>query len=166
MQKDIVINQINDLLIHKQFILKSCRKMINWLLKQDKDDLAFELAKRALVHDNSKLEKEEFNYLTQLGDSLKSMHNPNYVMSDKDKKCIELHWSNNRHHPEYFEKPEYMKEIDIIEMVCDWYARSLQMNTDLIEFVKIRQENRFHFPDDMFDRILKYCSILVSEDDN
>lgn len=36
---------------------------------------------------------------------------------------IETHWKNNRHHPEYFKDISNMEELDIIEMVCDWYAR-------------------------------------------
>ena len=53
-----------------------------------------------------------------------------------------------------------MDDVDILEMVCDWAAKSYQTNTSLLEFVKIRQENRFHFPDEMFAKILKYCEIL------
>ena len=53
-----------------------------------------------------------------------------------------------------------MNEVDILEMCCDWHARSIQYHTDFLSFVKIRQENRFHFPKDMFDKIWKYCLIL------
>ena len=32
----------------------------------------------------------------------------------------------------YFENIEDMNELDIIEMVCDWYARSMQYKTDFL----------------------------------
>ena len=31
-----------------------------------------------------------------------------------------------------------------------------------IDFIKTRQETRFHFPEGMFEKILKYCEILNS----
>ena len=48
-----------------------------------------------------------------------------------------------------------MKEIDIIEMVCDWHARSVQYGTNLMEFVTVRQENRFKFPQEMYEKIYR-----------
>lgn len=56
-----------------------------------------------------------------------------------------------------------MKRIDIQEMVCDWYARSLQKGTALMTFVTVRQANRFHFPEYMYNEILSYCEILLRE---
>jgi hypothetical protein len=86
------------------------------------------------------------------------------LLSEEQQKLVELHWKNNRHHPEYFDDVSQMEEIDIIEMCCDWHARSVQYDTDLLEFAKIRQENRFHFPEDMYKKILKYCNVLLSQD--
>jgi hypothetical protein len=57
-----------------------------------------------------------------------------------------------------------MEELDVIEMVCDWYARSLQLGTNFMEFVETRQNNRFHFPDYMYSNILKYCNILLESE--
>lgn len=51
---------------------------------------------------------------------------------------------------------------DIVEMVCDWHANSSIYGTDLIDFVVTRQQNRFHFPEEMFKQVLSYCNILVS----
>ena len=56
-----------------------------------------------------------------------------------------------------------MNELDIIEMVCDWYARSMQYKTDFLSFVVSRQESRFHFPNEMFDKIYRYCEIINSD---
>ena len=160
MQSEKLLKQLDDLLEHKQYILESCNKMSKWLFSQGKDELAFELLDRAIIHDNSKLETEELTNLSMICDSNDSLVNPNYEMTDFDKKCIELHWKHNRHHPEYFRDMSDMGEIDVIEMVCDWYARSKQLNTNFLEFVFTRQKNRFNFPDEMFKSITKYCYIL------
>ena len=164
MQSEKAIKQLNDLLEHKRFILISCNIMIDWLFSNGEDKLAIELVRRAIVHDNTKFHNDEIEYIIKLSEDNGNLTDPNYVMTEADKKCIELHWRNNRHHPEHFKNINEMKEIDIIEMVCDWYARSLQLNTNFMEFVYTRQENRFHFPEEMFKTILKYCNILIGED--
>lgn len=152
--------QIKDFQEHKKFILESGMILIKYLLNEQQDDLAFKLLKRLSFHDNSKLNREEFLMLCKIPLKKDSFVNANSVMDDNLKKSIELHWKNNSHHPEHFENIEDMTELDIIEMCCDWHARSLQYNTDFLFFVKTRQETRFHFPQHMFDKILHYCNIL------
>lgn len=74
---------------------------------------------------------------------------------------IKLHWKRNSHHPEHYESCIDMSKLDIMEMVCDWYARSLQYNTDFLEYIKEKQKTRFHFPDWMFAEIWHYCEVLA-----
>ena len=155
--------QLIDFLEHKKYILESGTILVKHLLKENKDEEAFKLLKRLAVHDNSKLEKEEFCFLCNIPVDLGNFINENEIISDSLKKSIELHWKHNKHHPEYFKDVTKMSEIDIMEMCCDWYARSLQYQTDFISFVKTRQETRFHFPNKMFDKILYYCEILNKE---
>lgn len=162
MQSERVIMQLDDTLKHKQYVLETCNKMAKYLFEQDRDDLAFELLRRAIVHDNSKLRSDELNSLTKIKKTNEALTNANYILDDSDKRCIELHWKHNRHHPEYFSSPEEMTEADIIEMVCDWYSRSLQFGTDFLDFVYTRQNNRFHFPEEMFNKIINYCNIVMS----
>ena len=162
-QQENVMKQIDDTIIHKKLVMDACYKLAKYLFQVHRDDDAFVLLKRAQVHDNSKLCKDELESLQKIVGTNDGMTNPEYKMTCDDKKCIELHWKNNRHHPEHFEDVRDMSEIDIMEMVCDWYARSIQYKTDFIHFVITRQENRFHFPDDMFNKILVYCDILLQE---
>ena len=53
-----------------------------------------------------------------------------------------------------------MSKIDKMEMACDWYARAIQYKTNFLEFVEKRQEDRFHFPELIYDEIYHYCKIL------
>ena len=163
-QQTKLMSQLADLLTHKKFILDSCNKMAKFLFQEGKEELAIGIVHRAITHDNSKFENGELNHILQLSECNNSMTNPKYIMTEADKKCIEQHWKNNRHHPEHFEHITDMSELDIIEMVCDWYARSAQLGTDFMEFVYTRQENRFHFPEEMFNLIIKYCNIITRED--
>lgn len=152
--------QIQDFIIHKKFVLSSGEKLVNYLILNNQDELAIEFLKRLAIHDNSKLNKEEFILLCNIENKKNSFINANEVLDENLKKSIELHWKNNSHHPEHFQNAENMSELDIMEMCCDWHARSCQYNTDFLSFVKIRQENRFHFSDKMFEKIWNYCLIL------
>lgn len=156
---------IEDTVLHKKFVMDACYKMANWLFSIDRDKEAFSLLQRASLHDNQKFKSEEISCMSQIIGTNNGMINPNYTMQDSDKMLIETHWKNNRHHPEYFKDISNMEELDIIEMVCDWYARQMQYKTDFMEFVITRQGNRFHFPDTMFKKILSYCKILDNSKD-
>lgn len=161
MQSDKLKEYIDDLMIHKKYMIDSCKKMVDWLYEQGEEVLAMELVERALVHDNSKFTDEELDTLGKLYETKSSLVNPDYILNDDDKQCIMVHWKNNRHHPEFHDKITDMTEVDILEMVCDWHSRSTQHGTDLLEFVDKRQNNRFRFPQDMYKTILKYCNIII-----
>lgn len=68
-------------------------------------------------HDESKFSEEEFEPYAQkwFGDGKKT---PEY------EKAWEHHWSNNEHHPEYWDG-EDMPYIYILEMICDWGSFSI-----------------------------------------
>lgn len=151
---------INDLIEHKKYVLESSKRMSQHLYEKGDYELAKEILKRAFVHDDSKLDDDEMEKFLELKIKDKSFKNANSMLNDYEKERISVHWKKNRHHPEYFDNVEDMKEIDIIEMVCDWFARSMQYGTDIVEFAKTRQKNRFKFPDYMFEKILYYCNIL------
>lgn len=154
---------ILDTLEHKQLILDCGLVMTKWLIKEGRDEEALAFLKRLIVHDNSKLSKGEINLFLQIEDSEKGLKDAYTKMSEQTKKAIELHWKNNRHHPECFADYHEMKELDIIEMVCDWFSRSLQYKTDFLEFVKIRQDNRFHFEYEFFKKVWYFCLIINNE---
>ena len=150
------MNHIKDTIIHKQYMMQSALKMYDILISEKQESLAVELLKRAAYHDNSKFEEDEAMLLASL-QSKKALMDPTINLNEDERKIIEQHWKKNRHHPEHFDNINEMEDIDIMEMICDWHARSKQHNTDMIEFVKIRQTNRFHFPEKMFEKILEYC---------
>ena len=152
-----------DTFVHKDLVLCVGEKFAKYLEEKELFEDAKALRNRIVVHDNSKImNNDEFKALTSIINEKSSLGNANIQLSERKQEVIKLHWKNNPHHPEYYDKYEDMSKIDRMEMVCDWMARSLQYKNDLIDFVKIRQNQRFHFPDSMYDELLNYCEILVS----
>lgn len=82
---------------------------------------------RAKNHDHSKYSIEEkypYIWLTEFYRCQKAkipFEYPEDVKKRVDDACRH-HSTLNRHHPEFFQTPNEMFELDIIEMVCDWAA--------------------------------------------
>ena len=150
-----------DTIIHKEFVMKSCEILAEYLETEGATLHAQNLRKRALVHDNSKINnKNELIALSKIINDKSTMRDSSVPISSIMKDAIKLHWQNNSHHPEHFKSVIDMSKLDIMEMCCDWHARSMQYGSDFLSFVKKRQEERFHFPDWMFAEIWHYCEVL------
>ena len=153
---------IDDTILHKQLVLESGKILYEYLLEIGEIDLALELLKRCANHDNSKFNYEEIMSFISIPKDNDGMKNANTKMDDFMQKAISIHWKNNSHHPEYYDDPHDMTELDILEMACDCYSRSLQFGTNLLEFIEIRQKERFNLSLDVFDKYKFYCQVLVS----
>lgn len=154
---------IQDTIAHKIIVSHVICKFAEYLEGNGMAEDAKELRDRACVHDNSKLlNKEEFQALTGIINDKSCLRDAHSALSAFKQDAIELHWKNNRHHPEHFEDASRMGKVDRYEFVCDCCARSIQYGTDLLGFMETRQKERFHFPELMFEEIMKYCKIAVS----
>jgi hypothetical protein len=58
-----------------------------------------------------------------------------------------------------------MSDMDLLEMACDCNARSMEFGTDLLEFIDIRQKERFRFPEEIYQIYYNYCKILVDSEE-
>jgi hypothetical protein len=116
------------------------------------------LVKRGVKHDLSKYKSIEANGFIKTLPRLKQLT----YGSDEYKACLDElqpvldhHYSNNRHHPEYFDGTLHrMHAIDIIELLCDWRAAvkrhadgdmavSLGINTKRFEMTELEEERIF-----------------------
>lgn len=118
-----------------------------------------ELYRRGLEHDNSKLKEPELSgwramdqeprYKYGTEEYTKKIHKYEWLMK--------LHWSKNRHHPEYWDlhKDEKNRDlIDIIEMMVDWLSyRDHISYTEASELVK-KQTKRYNFSEELSELIL------------
>lgn len=153
-----------DTMIHKAYVEKSCAKLARYLEKEGATEHARMLMERAKVHDNSKIScDDELNALARIINDKSCLKDSSKQLSPLKQDSIKLHWKHNSHHPEYYKTPMDMSKLDIMEMCCDWHARSTQYGTNFLEFVEKRQADRFHFPDWMFAEIWHYCKVLASE---
>src|SRR3990167_4071914 len=89
------------------------------------DVIIIELIRRAENHDKSKLEEPELSvfmeYTSKLAKSTYGSDEYKQFLKEMQP-ALEHHYSNNRHHPEYFKEFGEMNLIDLIEMLLDWKA--------------------------------------------
>lgn len=151
-----------DTFIHRRCMQTACKKLSEYLNSVGANVHANKLMKRAITHDLSKVTcDDELRALSMIINDKSTLKDAKMQLSDIKKDAIKLHHKHNSHHPEHYKSPMDMERIDIMEMTCDWYARSLQMGTDFLEYVKESQKTRFKFPDWMFAEIWHYCEVLA-----
>ena len=104
-----------------------------------------ELQDRAVKHDQSKLETPERQIFDEYTPKLRNVEYDSVEYKDclkEMKVALNHHYTNNRHHPEYFKNTYIdnkwdplsgMNLIDIIEMFCDWKAATLRHEDGDIE---------------------------------
>ncbi len=111
------------------------------------------LIDRSRIHDQSKLkspEKEIFDEQTpKLASSTYGSSEYKDLLKEM-KPALDHHYSQNRHHPEYFsEGIKDMNLVDLIEMLCDWKAATLRhTDGDILKSLEINQK-RFGFSDEL-----------------
>lgn len=151
-----------DTYVHKKYVIKSCTKLANYLREQGIVEHANQLMDRAIIHDNSKIYcDDETRALSLIINDKSCLNEASKSLSQIKTDALKLHWKHNSHHPEHFSNYADMSKLDIMEMCCDWHARSTQYNTNLLEFLEVRQKERFHFPEYMYLEIKYYCEILL-----
>lgn len=154
--------EMNDALIHRACVMRSGMYLARYLIHKNRSVDAIRLIGRCSVHDISKIQNtEEFLALASIIDDIDEMHDINHILNEEQTNAIGLHWSRNSHHPEYYDNPNDMSELDLLEMACDCHARSRQFETGLIEYIDIQQDLRFHFDSEHLSKLKTYCKALV-----
>ena len=120
--------------------------------------LSQELQRRALEHDLSKFSKGEFSGFVEVNRIAKEHPYPSPSL--KDNKTIALHFSRNRHHPEYHTNGiADMSLLDIVEMAIDWKAASETYGNNDLKAVLAKQQERFT----MSDRHMWLIELILKE---
>lgn len=113
-----------------------------------------ELYKRVILHDLSKLDKEEFdayrNYYYPENNEDKNIENYNNAWIH--------HYQNNSHHPEHHRENE-MPKLDIYEAILDWEAMNIKFGNSAKKFYedKKKQElidEKFNIDFDYLEKII------------
>ncbi len=110
------------------------------------------LSIRLIDHDYSKTIPPELDGWNEMAGELheRAYGSPEYfAVMEKFKPVIEMHYRNNRHHPEHHtEGIRGMNLIDLLEMVCDWEAAARRGNKHALPSLDFNQA-RFGFSDDL-----------------
>lgn len=154
--------EIQDTLIHRACVMRSGEYLASYLIHKNRSVDAIRLLGKCSVHDISKIQNtEEFMALASIIDDIDQMSDIEHVPTPEQVEAKTLHWKHNSHHPEYYENPNDMSDLDLLEMACDCHARSRQYRSDLLAYIRIQQEKRFHFDNEHYKKLLEYCTVLV-----
>lgn len=141
---------------HIQIVQKALNKVI------------IDLIQRAERHDQSKLKNPELEYFDiyteKLAKSTYGSEEYNQFLQEL-KPALNHHYSNNSHHPEYYQNGiQGMSLLDLIEMICDWFAATKRHNDgDIRKSIDINQK-RFGYSDELKSVFLNSLSVIEDED--
>ena len=129
-----------------------------------------ELHERGRVHDASKFGPEEripYIWLTEFHRCRHAGEPFSYPegMEKRVRDAIDHHMSVNRHHPDFHATPNDMTDVDLIEMVCDWTAMSLEFGQDggsARSWADKTIGKRLHFNDDRRQFLYAMIGLLDS----
>jgi hypothetical protein len=85
------------------------------------------LRQRALIHDKDKLaesERNDFIIFEWMNHCILNNIEFSYPEGFDIEDIKNRHIKNNSYYPEFYDHPDDMSEIDMIEMACDWFAKS------------------------------------------
>ena len=117
-------------------------------------NLGVALLQNAARHDNSKYSGIELRYLV-----LDETDNDELI-----RLAVDHHNKTNTHHPEaWVGGIKEMPDLFIMEMVCDWKARSTEFGTDLRGWITESATDKFGFKkgDRVFKNIQRYLKIIL-----
>lgn len=111
------------------------------------------------THDSSKFGIEEMlGYILM---TEKYGRKVGYKFSKEDDNIMAKAWDHhksvNRHHPEFFEDVEQMKQADLLEMCCDWGAMSYEFGDSVVDFMNKKAFVKYPFTTDQKGFIIQVC---------
>jgi hypothetical protein len=125
------------------------------------------LAKRAVKHDQSKLESPEVEIFDEYTDKLKDVEYPSPEYDElkrQIKPALDHHYKVNDHHPEYWNGAglRAMSLICLMEMLCDWIAATKRTkNSNILKSIEENQK-RFGYSDELKDILVNTVEELAT----
>lgn len=125
-----------------------------------------EIVKKAKRHDydkiHNKVEKKLFDEYTPKLKNCTYGSDEYKTFLEGLKEGLNIHYANNRHHPEHFENGiQGMNLLDLLEMICDWKAASERHSDgDIYKSIEINQK-RFGYSDELKTIFINTINFLV-----
>jgi len=139
---------------HIHHVQESATILAERCIQTGNTNLGIALMQNAARHDNSKYSGIELRYLV-----LDETDNGELI-----RLAVDHHNKTNLHHPEaWVGGIKEMSDLYMMEMVCDWRARSTEFGTDLREWIAECATEKFSFRknDRVFKDIQKYLRIIL-----
>lgn len=141
---------IDNLRRHIDLVRENCCLLGDRLIEEGRTEFGVQLIARGYKHDSSKWYGIEWEYL----------HNGAEVPAEALALAIKHHQKTNSHHPEYHGGVNNMPELDVYEMVVDWYARSHEFGTSLRAWIQETALLRYGIHTD--SQVMKWIDKAVS----
>jgi hypothetical protein len=149
--------RLRTIIQHIKLVEDNCNKLAMKL--QDEDfRFALKLIKAGRIHDASKFDNYEFDYLG----NFEKEKPPEFF------KALEMHHRKNPHHPEHwgvFDGIKKMPNLYLAEMVCDCVARAQEFGTDARKWFYEEATKKYGFTleDECGKSIVKYLDLLLNK---
>jgi len=116
---------LDNLIRHISLVRDACTLLGKRLISQGRCEFGIQLIARGHNHDVSKFYGIEHDFL----------HRGPDTPAEELELAINQHVRTNSHHPEFHGGVGHMPELDVAEMVCDWYARGQEFGTGLRDWI-------------------------------
>lgn len=156
---DLATLNVDAIIRHIQNVQDNCIILGKKLIERGCIELGANLIKNGFLHDSSKFSGIEWENMTPLT----TIEERNEKA--KLKMAIQHHSKTNSHHPEYWGNIKDMPNIAILEMVCDWKARSEEFGTSLRDWIDESALKRWNFTknDEVYKKIIEYVDMICEK---
>lgn len=158
-QANETLAKIRALTRHIRNVSDNCILLGEKLILSGEIDLGKQLIANGFRHDFSKFFGIEW-------DNLIGLDKEDKTSQFKLKMAIYQHNSTNLHHPEAWPQGiKAMPPLFLLELLCDWKARSEEFGTSLIEYIDNNATKRFKFDknDEVYKTLIKYLDLLCDK---
>lgn len=135
-EENFDFDHLDSVIRHIKLVQDACLLLGKRLIRAGEVKLGLHLMANGLRHDLSKFHGIEWNYLK--ADSLS--HNKEMFYQ-----ALNSHQNSNHHHPEFWGGISEMPRVYLAEFVCDTFARSTEMGTDLRNWMKEEATKKYDF---------------------
>lgn len=149
------IKKLNSILRHIDNVKENCELLGNRLIEKGDTDFGRELIANGLIHDNSKLSGIEWLYLHE---------DAKIATPALFEAALYEHNRRNRHHIEFWGKPDLMPDIYIAELTCDCLARGQEFGDDVREWFKDKFCDKYDITtsSNLYRTIKKFLDMLLA----
>lgn len=127
--------------------------------------ISAELARRAMVHDASKLQSTEraaWDVMRPAVDAAEHDSPEYHALLAEMQPTLDHHFARNSHHPEHHAAGILgMDMLDLIEMVCDWIAASRRDGKALVPYIRGGASRRFEIPEALAELMVRSVSPIL-----